>query len=97
MLLYPPSLDGRGLGWGWVSWTIISRCYNLVPPPARGGEVTDRMYQQVISQFDMLYKTDWWLFLNLFCPPDKLVEKEMVASKTIKSYDDPLTPLCKSD
>jgi hypothetical protein len=45
----------------------------------------------------MLYKADWWLFPNLFCQPDKLVQKEMVASKTIKSYDDPLTPLCKSD
>ncbi len=75
-----------------MNWTIISRCYNLVPPPLNPlpqGEVTDRMYQQGIPLFDMLYKADWWLFPNFFCQPDKIVSKEMVASKIIKSYDDP--------
>ncbi|MBI5049163.1 MAG: hypothetical protein HZB54_09520 [Deltaproteobacteria bacterium] len=39
-----------------------------------------------------LYKTEWRLFHNFFCPWVKLVAKQRIASKTIKRYDNPKTP-----
>jgi len=39
-----------------------------------------------------LYRSDWRLYHNFFLPSVKLVEKKMVASKTIKRYDMPKTP-----
>lgn len=39
-----------------------------------------------------LYKTEWRLFHNLFCPSVKLLSKEQAGSKTIKRYDSPKTP-----
>ena len=38
-----------------------------------------------------LYKTEWRLFHNFFCPSVELLSKERVASKTIKRYDKPKT------
>ena len=39
-----------------------------------------------------LYKTEWRLYHNFFCPSVKLIEKKRIASKTIKRYDKPKTP-----
>jgi hypothetical protein len=35
---------------------------------------------------------EWRLFHNFFCPSVKLIEKKLIASKTIKRYDKPKTP-----
>lgn len=39
-----------------------------------------------------LYTQEWNLFHNFFCPSVKLLEKKLVAGKTIKKYDSPKTP-----
>jgi len=39
-----------------------------------------------------LYRNEWRLFHNFFCPSVKLLAKEQVASKTIKRHDSPKTP-----
>jgi hypothetical protein len=39
-----------------------------------------------------LYTAEWRLFHNFFCPSVKLIEKNRVASRTIKCYDQPKTP-----
>jgi hypothetical protein len=39
-----------------------------------------------------LYRTEWRLFHNFFCPSVKLIAKERVGSKTIKRHDSPKTP-----
>lgn len=39
-----------------------------------------------------LYTQQWSLFHNFFCPSVKLLEKKLVAGKTIKKYDSPKTP-----
>ncbi len=46
----------------------------------------------VVPLMNDLYKTEWRLFHNFFCPSVKLLSKERVASKTIKRYDKPKTP-----
>ena len=45
-----------------------------------------------IPLMNNLYKSEWRLYHNFFCPSVKLVEKKRVASKTIKRYDNPKTP-----
>jgi len=39
-----------------------------------------------------LYRNEWRLFHNFFCPSVKLIAKERVGSKTIKHHDIPRTP-----
>ena len=39
-----------------------------------------------------LYRSEWRLYHNFFQPSTKLIEKKVVASKTIKRYDKPKTP-----
>ena len=46
----------------------------------------------VIPLMNDLYTTEWKWFHNFFCPSVKLIEKKVVASKTIKKYDTPKTP-----
>jgi hypothetical protein len=46
----------------------------------------------IVPLLNDLYKTQWRLFHNFFCPSVKLIEKQRIASKTIKSYDSPKTP-----
>jgi hypothetical protein len=45
-----------------------------------------------IPLLNNLYKHEWRLFHNFFCPSVKLISKKRVASKTIKHYDSPKTP-----
>jgi hypothetical protein len=44
------------------------------------------------SLLNQLYTMEWRLFHNFFCPSVKLIEKKLIASKTIKRYDKPKTP-----
>ena len=46
----------------------------------------------LIPLLNDLYKNEWRLFHNFFCPSVKLIEKKRVASKIIKRYDKPKTP-----
>jgi hypothetical protein len=46
----------------------------------------------VVALLNDLYKKEWRLFHNFFCPSVKLISKERIASKTIKRYDSPKTP-----
>lgn len=47
---------------------------------------------KVVPLLNQLYTKEWRLFHNFFCPSVKLISKKMVASKTIKRYDNPKTP-----
>lgn len=47
---------------------------------------------EVVPLLNDLYKNEWRLFHNFFCPSVKLISKKRVASKTIKLYDSPKTP-----
>ncbi|MBF8251589.1 MAG: Integrase [Deltaproteobacteria bacterium] len=46
----------------------------------------------LVPLMNKLYKTEWRLFHNFFCPSVKLIAKERIASKTLKRYDEPKTP-----
>jgi hypothetical protein len=46
----------------------------------------------IVPLLNDLYKQEWRLFHNFFCPSVKLISKQRVASKTIKLYDSPKTP-----
>lgn len=46
----------------------------------------------VVPLMNDLYRSEWRLYHNFFCPSVKLVEKKRIASKTIKRYDRPKTP-----
>ena len=45
-----------------------------------------------VPLLNALYENEWRLFHNFFCPSVKLMAKERIGSKTIKSYDSPKTP-----
>jgi hypothetical protein len=47
---------------------------------------------EIVPALNELYKTEWRLFHNFFCPSVKLIEKQRFASKTIRRYDTPKTP-----
>ncbi len=46
----------------------------------------------VVTLMNDLYSKEWRLYHNFFIPSVKLVEKKLVAGKTIKRYDTPKTP-----
>jgi hypothetical protein len=45
-----------------------------------------------VSLLNALYRNEWRLFHNLFCPSVKLIAKERIGSHTIKKHDSPKTP-----
>jgi hypothetical protein len=47
---------------------------------------------QVVPLLNKLYKHEWRLFHNFFCPSMKLLSKERIGSKTIKHHSSPKTP-----
>ena len=47
---------------------------------------------EIVPLLNKVYKTEWRLFHNFFCPSVKLIAKQRIASKTIKRYDNPKTP-----
>ena len=46
----------------------------------------------VVDLLNDLYRTEWRLFHNFFCPSVKLIAKDRIGSKTIKRHDSPKTP-----
>ena len=48
--------------------------------------------QKIVPLMNNLYRSEWRLYHNLFCPSIKLLEKKRVASKVVKRYDVPKTP-----
>jgi hypothetical protein len=55
-----------------------------------GYERLDRL--EVVPPLNDLYRNEWRLFHNFFCPSVKLISKERIGSKTIKRHDSPKTP-----
>jgi hypothetical protein len=49
-------------------------------------------HPQVVPLLNNLYRHEWRLFHNFFCPSAKLLAKERIGSKTLKHYDSPKTP-----
>ena len=47
---------------------------------------------KVVPLLNDLYRYEWRLFHNFFCPSAKLLSKERIGSKTIKHHDRPKTP-----
>lgn len=47
---------------------------------------------KVVPLMNELYKGEWRLFHNFFCPSMKLKDKKRIASKVIKCYHSPKTP-----
>ncbi len=47
---------------------------------------------EVVPLLNNLYRQEWRLFHNFFCPSMKLLSKERVGSKTLKHHDPPKTP-----
>ena len=48
---------------------------------------------QLTQKLNDLYTSEWNLYFNFFIPSVKLINKERVGSKTIKTHDKPKTPL----
>ena len=46
----------------------------------------------IVDMMNELYRSEWRLYHNFFQPSTKLIEKKVVASKTLKRYDKPKTP-----
>jgi len=47
---------------------------------------------RAVPLLNNLYRNEWRLFHNFFCPSVKLIAKERIGSKTIKQHDKPKTP-----
>ncbi len=47
---------------------------------------------QIVPLLNNLYRREWRLFHNFFCPSVKLIAKERSGAKTIKHHDSPKTP-----
>jgi len=47
---------------------------------------------KIVDMMNELYRTEWRLYHNFFQPSTKLIEKKVIASKTMKRYDKPKTP-----
>lgn len=47
---------------------------------------------RIVALLNDLYRNEWRLFHNFFCPSVKLISKERIGSKTIKRHDIPRTP-----
>ena len=47
---------------------------------------------RVVELLNELYRNEWRLFHNFFCPSVKLLAKQQLGSKTIKHHDRPKTP-----
>jgi hypothetical protein len=46
----------------------------------------------VVPLLNELYTNEWRLYHNFYCPSVKLISKERVGSRTVKTYDSPKTP-----
>jgi len=48
--------------------------------------------KELVPILNDLYKTEWSLFTNFFCPTLKLKEKQKLNSKYVRKYESPKTP-----
>ena len=48
--------------------------------------------RRIVNLMNNLYQAEWRLYHNFFQPSMKLIEKKVIASKTVKRYDKPKTP-----
>ena len=48
--------------------------------------------RSIVDMMNELYRSEWRLYHNYFQPSTKLIEKKVIASKTVKRYDKPKTP-----
>lgn len=48
--------------------------------------------RKIVDMMNELYRSEWRLYHNFFMPSVKLIEKKVIASKTMKRYDSPKTP-----
>lgn len=48
--------------------------------------------KRIVDMMNDLYRSEWRLYHNFFQPSTKLIEKKVIASKTVKRYDSPKTP-----
>jgi hypothetical protein len=48
--------------------------------------------ERLVGLMNNLYKNEWSLYQNHFCPSMKLIAKEKINSKYRKKYDKPQTP-----
>jgi hypothetical protein len=48
--------------------------------------------REAVPLLNALYRAEWRLFHNFFCPSVKLITKERIGSKTLKRHDSPKTP-----
>lgn len=48
--------------------------------------------RRIVDMMNDLYRSEWRLYHNFFQPSTKLIEKKVIASKTVKRYDSPKTP-----
>ena len=62
------------------------------PTSANGSDTNDLDNPNVVPLLNDLYRQEWRLFHNFFCPSVKLLYKESIGSKTIKHHDPPKTP-----
>ena len=46
----------------------------------------------LVELMNDLYKNEWSLYQNHFCPTMKLIEKKKINSRYYKRYDTPMTP-----
>jgi hypothetical protein len=49
-------------------------------------------HPKIVPLLNNLYRQEWRLFHNFFCPSMKLLSKERIGSKTLKHHDPPKTP-----
>lgn len=49
--------------------------------------------QTAVDMINNLYKNEWHLFMNLFMPSTKLIQKTRIGSKHKRQHDRPTTPL----
>ena len=47
---------------------------------------------QLVALMNNMYQSEWNLYFNFFIPSVKLINKQRVGSKTIKTHDEPKTP-----
>jgi len=48
--------------------------------------------RRIVDMMNDLYQAEWRLYHNFFQPSTKLIEKKVIASRTVKRYDKPRTP-----
>jgi hypothetical protein len=68
--------------WSKKNWTHVRHLFGY-----------DRFEKEcLVELMNDLYKNEWSLYQNHFCPTMKLIEKKKINSRYYKRYDTPMTP-----